>query len=261
MKMSTAAAALLLAACAGTLPTDSTGHSRTSEPGNPAQGSPAVAVSVIAVSPTSQAGWAEFNAKVNPTVRVLDKAGFPVVGASVKFTVSQGNGSASKGEVITDQSGTASSEWLLGSGAGTNTLIVSVAGVANPAVFTAEAAVVTIVARYDLSEIGGQSLPISYAGGGVSWVVTGGHYMITSDDQYAFGYEKNGISHVTPNGTVVRVDANTIQFVMSPDMYPLSQFYRQLNGLFATGHIAGDVMTVTYEDFVDFEPETYIRAK
>lgn len=117
-----------------------------------------------------------------------------------------------------------------------------------------------IVARYDLQQIGDRQLPLTYSGGGASWQITGGHYFLAADNSYVFGYDINGATQAVPAGRYVLIDATTVRFYLAPGSYPQSQFYQERGGLFSTGRIQGDVMTVTYEDFVDFEIEKYILS-
>ena len=128
----------------------------------------------------------------------------------------------------------------------------------NPSHTPAPAA--AIVASYDLVEIGGKALPVTYSGGGATWAVTGGHYFLMADNTFAFGYDFDGSSTAKPVGTVVWVDATTVKFYQYPGSYPQSTFYKERNGLFATGRIEGSTMTVTYEDFIDFEVEKYVAS-
>ncbi len=78
---------------------------------------------------------------LNPTVQVVDTNSNPIVGATVYFNVTSGGGNAGSAVAITDTNGWASTTWTLGSAAGTNTLVASVAGVGNPTniTFTATA--------------------------------------------------------------------------------------------------------------------------
>jgi len=76
---------------------------------------------------------------IAPQVRVLDAAGNGVAGVTVNFTIGSGDGSVVIGTVVTASNGTASvGAWILGSAAGTQTLIASVAGLA-PVTFSATA--------------------------------------------------------------------------------------------------------------------------
>ena len=114
-----------------------------------------------------------------------------------------------------------------------------------------------VIARYDLVQIGNDSLPLTYGGGGLTWEITGGHYVLFADNTYSWGYDRDGISDPIPRASYVRVDASTIKFYLPGGSYPLSQFYQERDGLFSTGKLDGDLLTVTYEDFVDFEVEKY----
>jgi adhesin/invasin len=78
-----------------------------------------------------------------PTVRVTDASGNPVIGATVTFAVTQGGGSATGLTQLTDTEGEAAvGGWTLGSGA-PNTLRATVAGsgiTGNPVTFSAQSA-------------------------------------------------------------------------------------------------------------------------
>ena len=195
-------------------------------------------------------GWAGF-AVWGPTIQVFDQYTKQMPGVSVTFKITRGGGSIGQSDTVTDQYGNASTSWILGEQGGPNTVLVTVGGVDSLS-FEAEAKVPTIVARYNLTRIGGVPLPIG--------ATTGGQYLLAADNTFAFGSEINGVLKVLPIGTVAWVDPTTLQFFLAPYLYPDSQFYRDLGGLFATGKIEGSVMTVTYSDFVDFDIETYVLS-
>lgn len=71
-------------------------------------------------------------------VRVTDAGGRGVAGAEVAWTIASGGGSVSASRSATDASGIAEVDWTLGSAAGANTLVASVAGL-TPVTFTATA--------------------------------------------------------------------------------------------------------------------------
>jgi hypothetical protein len=245
--------ALALAGC-GSAPDSTAPASNLSGP-TPS----AVPASMIAQSTLTQTGWAGFAVVSVPTVEVLDQNGRPVPNVNVSFTVAEGGGSVSNTSSTTSQTGFAGTDWVLGNQSGTNTVVASVKDL-SPISFQAHGKPVVIVARYNLVEIGGRTLPVTYSGGGATWAVTGGHYYLASDSTFSFGYEINGASNTRPIGTTVWVDQTTLQFYQGPGSYPDSQFYQQRNGLFATGRIEGTTMTVTYEDFIDFEVEKYVAS-
>jgi hypothetical protein len=86
--------------------------------------------------PFQQAGKAVEEA---PVVRVTDRYGNPVVGATVHWQVTSGEGSVSAESVLTDAEGRATVTWTLGDGIGVHRLAASVDGGAtgSPVVFTA----------------------------------------------------------------------------------------------------------------------------
>ena len=106
--------------------------------------------------------------------------------------------------------------------------------------------------------IGGQPLPITYPGAGT---VTGGHYLLATDGTYAFQYERDG--EPAPQTALLcanaryMVGSSTIDFYLALGGYPLSAFYQQRNGHFATASVSGRVMLVKYEDTIDFADEQY----
>lgn len=51
-----------------------------------------------------------------------------------------------------------------------------------------------------------------------------------------------------------------LTFYLAEGSYPGSPFYAERGGLFATGTIRQDRMTMKYEDVVDFDTEVYVRA-
>jgi hypothetical protein len=218
-----------------------------------------VPTNVVARSELVQPGWAGFAPLSGPTIEVFDQYAKPMAGVSVTFKITRGGGSIGQSDTVTNQYGYARTLWILGEQGGSNTLLVTVGGIDSLS-FEADAKVQAIVARYDLSTIGGLPLPLYYSGGGSSWVITGGHFVIAADNSYAWGYDVAGIPGVRPLGSVVWVNPTTVQFFQAPGTYPASQFYQDRNGLFATGKIDGNVMTVTYEDPIDFDNEIYLLS-
>jgi len=226
-----------------------------STPSHPSPLPAAVPTSIVAISTVSQVGWAGFNAMSAPTIQVLDQNGYPMSNISVSFAVTQGGGSVRTTSTTTGQAGFAATTWILGNQGGPNTVHVSVEALDGIS-FHADATVPVIVARYDLEEVGGAPLPFQYSHD-PSYGITGGHYLIAADNGFAFGYDINGVSNVTPTGTVVRVDATTLKFVISPD--PESDPGGN-NGLFAQGRIEGNTMLVTYDpEYFHSQVEKYLR--
>ena len=206
---------------------------------------------IVALNPLFQSGWAGLRAIWSPSVMVVDQTRNPVSNVTVTFAVTSGEGSVSNASVTTNQGGVAGTDWVLGPNGGTNTVLVSVPSMDSSVSFYAHAKVEPIIARYDLIEVNDSPLPSFFSDPSVS----GGHYLLKSDSSFDYGYDVNGVSNVNPTGTFVQLDANTIQFVVSP-----SSLYGNINGLFATGRIEGDVMTVTYVELMDYDIEKYVRS-
>jgi hypothetical protein len=200
---------------------------------------------ILALNPLSQSGWAGLRAIWGPSVMVVDQNRSPLSNITVTFAVTSGEGSVSNASVTTNQGGVAGTDWVLGPLGGTNTVLVSVPSMDSSVSFNAKAKLEPIIARYDLI------LPSS-----LQPSVSGGHYLLKSDNSFEFGYDADGVSNVFPYGTFVQLDANTIQFVLLSSPYAKSSS----NELFATGRIEGNMMTVTYVDYMDYDPETYVRS-
>jgi hypothetical protein len=204
--------------------------------------------SVVAVSAVSQSGWAGLNAIRGPIVQVLDQSGQPMANVTVSFAVTRGGGSVLSTSAKTTQDGVATTTWILGKQGGPNTVVASV-GTLDGVSFQADATVPVIVARYDLEQVGGAPLPFQYSGD-PKWLITGGHILIAADNSFAFGFDINGVSNLTPAGKVVRVDATTVNFVMSPDADEA--------GLFATGRMEGNTLMFTIDEFIVSQVQKYV---
>jgi len=81
-------------------------------------------------------------------------------------------------------------------------------------------------------------------------LITGGHILIAADNSVAFGLDINGVSNLTPAGKVVRVDATTVNFVITPDP---DADPNGNNSLFATGRVEGNTMMFTMDEFIIFQ--------
>lgn len=189
-----------------------------------------------------------------PSVQLRDLSNdMPIAGVRVTFTFGDG----STYLVLTDENGFArTSAWKVDFTNASNRVIATADG--NSITFTARIIRKTTIAMYDLVTINGKSLPIEYSGGGATWSITGGQYLLFDDGTYIFRYERNG----TPDRKVPQtyINLNTsIQFFLSPETAPRSQFYAERGYLFSTGTLDGDRMTVVYTDFVNFEDEVYVR--
>lgn len=86
-------------------------------------------------------------------VRVLDRLGNAVVGASVSFAVVSGGGSVAPESAVTNSQGRASTTWTLGAEAGTNSAEASVTGLASVS-FTATGVTGTVEVNEGDAQIG-----------------------------------------------------------------------------------------------------------
>lgn len=100
-------------------------------------------VSLQLVSGDAQSGIETRPVPVAPAVRVTDAGGFPVVGVSVRFTVTGGGGSVVPDSATTDALGkAAATQWILGA-PGANALRIEAAGLP-PVAATAQAAALAV---------------------------------------------------------------------------------------------------------------------
>ncbi len=107
---------------------------------------PPAAITILAGE--SQDAEVDTTVDIAPTVFLEDGFGNPSAGAEVTFTVTSGGGFVSSPVVIADQDGIAMvSSWRVGGAPGANTLEAS-AGIATPAVFTANG--IPTVSEYDI---------------------------------------------------------------------------------------------------------------
>ena len=101
--------------------------------------SPPMLTALSIISGDNQNGMTG-EALANPfVVEVRDQNGNPIEGVTVTFAVSAGGGSLSDTSVDTDANGLAQSTLTLGNAPGTNTVEVSVEGISQTVVFSAEA--------------------------------------------------------------------------------------------------------------------------
>jgi hypothetical protein len=240
---------------------DSTAPARL--PQSPAEIPPADSTPVLAAfGRLRTCGRPGGDARDAPVVRVTTASGRPLVNVPVRFVVGSEGGEIADSIVMTEPSGAArAGTWRLRSTPGENTVTASVAGGLS-VTFTAAVRLWTVIAAYDLESIGGLALPLSYSGGGNTWTITGGHYVLADDGTYAFGYEVSDRkwtgADITCSLAQYTVADSTLTFYLEPGSYPGSAFYRERGGLFAKGTHNGNRMTVRYEDFIDFEDELYI---
>ena len=93
---------------------------------------------ISANSATTVTGSTGGSASPLPSVRVLDKNGDPLAGASVTFAISSGSGTLSGAIQTTDASGTATvGNWVLGAGPSAVTATAAGSFAGNPVTFTA----------------------------------------------------------------------------------------------------------------------------
>lgn len=177
-----------------------------------ATGVPGPATQVVVTGGNNQSAVAGSPVAVPPTVAVRDQHGNGVQGIAVTFAVASGGGGVTGAAQVSDTNGAATvGSWTLGLVAGANTLSVSAAGVANPAIVSATALSgaadsIYYVAGAAQSDTVAATLPTVYsvrvvdtngngvAGIPVTWSVTGGAGTIagsatsTSVDTDANGY-------------------------------------------------------------------------
>ena len=188
-----------------------------------------------------------------PTVRVMHSgAGTAFTGVPVSFTF--GDGSVVK--ATTDADGNATANWPIDYSKSADSVVAKAEGVSSTVVFKALVIHDAAIATYELQSIGGKGLPLTYSGGGRSWNITGGRYRLLSDGTYMFGYEVDGKQQWGSALPYFRRDS-TIEFYLSQGTAPQSTFYANINYLFATATLKGDVMSVKYTDPIDFEDEIY----
>ena len=207
---------------------------------------------VLAHSLVNQTGIVNSLVVSSPAVVVLDQNGAQMSDVVVSFVVTDGGGSVAPDRVRTDQFGIARTSWRLGEITGENTLTAAVSGI-QPVVFRANSLLPGSMpelrgTRWELLRIGGQELPLTYTGGGASWTITGGHYVFLDDSTYAWGYTVNGVDNTHPMGRYVITASGAVQFFEAPGV------------LFSTATIEGNLVTVAYEDFIDFDVETYVMS-
>jgi hypothetical protein len=192
-----------------------------------------------------------------PVVRVTDRHGLPQRGVEVHFETVTGQ--VERPVVVTDADGTASAgSWTLAESAGLDILIARIPRGPNFTFAVTSRSPAQVIANYDLVTIGGKPLPISFSFTGS---VTGGHYVLAGDGTYSFQYEMNGqgAARNAPLCSNARyaTGSSTIDFYLAPGSYPLSTFYQERNGHFATATVSGRTMSVKYDDVVDFDDEQY----
>lgn len=207
---------------------------------------------ILARSLVNQTGIVNSLVVSSPAVLVLDQNGTQMSDVLVSFAVTGGAGSVAPDQVRTDHFGIARTSWRLGGATGENTLTATVSGI-QPVLFRANSLLPGSMpelrgARWELVRIGAQQLPLTYSAGGTTWTITGGNYVLLDDSTYAWGYTVNGVDNTRPAGRYVVDAPGSVQFYSAPGV------------LFSSATIEGNVITVMYEDWMDFETETYVMA-
>jgi hypothetical protein len=189
-----------------------------------------------------------------PTVIVRDQYRSAMIDVPVSFVVASGGGSVADTRVSTDGSGLATcGGWFLGATPGQSTLVASVDGIKS-VLFTATGRLLPSgIESYDLQTIGGKALPLTYSGGGTTWDVVGGPYVLADDGSFTHVY----LVRTVPDG-VPKIDSNAFRGTYGP-LDSTITFYDTRKLFFASGIIRGDVLAVTYDDWIDFEDEVYVR--
>jgi hypothetical protein len=140
---------------------------------------------------------------IAPVVRVRDPSGNSVAGARVRFVVATGGGSVADSVGVTDgQNGDANcGQWILGANPGANTLVASVDG-GSSVTFTAIGRPSTIIARYALQTVDGQTLPAAERWNSTTvHEVLSGFYALSDDSTFFYGYQwSNTASGVISTG-------------------------------------------------------------
>lgn len=189
-----------------------------------------------------------------PAVRILlSRANTPVSGVRVTFAFSNGTRSSA----VTDRDGYARTDnWDLDFSRSAESVVATADDVSNSIQFTATILRKTPMAIYELQTIAGKELPLTYQGGGQTWDITSGRYVLFDDGTYIFGYEVDGKQGWGRMLQFIRHDSS-IEFYLSQETAPASQFYADRGYLFSTGALNGGTMVMKYEDFIDFDEEVY----
>jgi hypothetical protein len=191
-----------------------------------------------------------------PTVMVQDQHLRPVVDLPVSFVVVSGGGYVSETRVNTQGNGLATcGGWILGTTAGQNTLVASVAG-SSSIVFTAMGRTLqTGFESYDIHTIGARPLPVTYSGGGSTWDIVGGRYIFSDDGTFS----QTSLVRMSDGVTRTNSFHGTYGLLTYGPLESSIMFYVDRK-FFASGEVRGDVLTVTYDDWIDFEEEVYLRS-
>jgi hypothetical protein len=199
-----------------------------------------------------------------PTVVVRDQSGARIRGVAVTFEITDGGGSVVTRDAVSDTAGQATcGKWVLGPEPGTNTVRASIAGIplsntaqgASFVFFSAIGSLARVTLVFDLVTIGGRSLPDHYSGGGTSWDVVGGRYMLYADGTYMHEYFMQYADGSTRPWTWYG------SYQTLPAGFGFGGVFERQPATIAVGALSSDVLTVTYLDLVDFETEVYRTSK
>jgi hypothetical protein len=194
-----------------------------------------------------------------PTVWVADSSGlYSVSGVPVTFAITAGGGLAGENTVLTDGHGKATVQmWQLGDSVGTNTLVARAPGLA-PIVFTAiglgaSGPAQRVIAKFDLVSVAGQ--PSS-----------GEHYVLYDNGACTIVYDSPPFASASTMPCLYTLSGQlagqaALAFFLRQVGNEMGVFYWQNGGRLANAASVAGVLTVTYVDVVDFDPEVYQLAK
>lgn len=194
-----------------------------------------------------------------PSVIVTDSKGVPASNITVFFSVASGGGSVEHASASTDSAGVASAgAWTVGNATGVSIMYASLATGSYISFFAKVATPAKVIAAFRLDSVFHHAVPFS-TGGTLGYTITAGHYYLAENGTWELGYDAAPVpppATICSSATYVRSAAG-IDFYLEPGSYPLSTFYQQRGGHFATGTVNAGMMSVKYEDPADFDDEVY----
>lgn len=179
-----------------------------------------------------------------PRIQVITSDGRPVAGVTVNFRRTR---TGEMKDVITDAQGIAHfGPFTFGPEYGAD-YVVATYSTLTPVMFTGTTRG-TVVERYQLTAMGNGSAPYGNSVG-LRYVLMndGSFYYFTQPD-----YANDSLPSI-PTGRYERA-GSVIDFYLNGSY---GDFYQQRGGHFSRGTLAGTTMHVQYDDFIDFENETY----